>query len=176
MVVKRKNNCMFTVIVMVSLLLSVALSSTGASAVNGLNAQDPMVKISSLPIDKNKDEVLAAISKDVSRDTGIEQEYITYYWQTLDAVNCMGKKTTNYPILVDLYVPGFFDNKKIGSMMTSLAAALERNVGIDRKWVFVQAHFPNQAQVYLSGEVQVWDDYKGSENAAEYEKPKSHQV
>lgn len=33
-----------------------------------------------------------------------------------------------------------------------------------REWVFIQAHFPNQGQVYLSGEVQVWDDYKGQEN------------
>jgi hypothetical protein len=116
--------------------------------------------------------VLAAISKDVSRGTGIEQQYITYYWQTLDSVNCMGEKTTNRPILVDLYVPGFFTNELIGTMMASLAASIERNVGLDRKWVFIQVHFPNQGQVYLSGEIQVWDDYKGPENAAEYAKTK----
>jgi hypothetical protein len=134
----------------------------------GLYAADPMVKICALPIDGDIDEVLAGISADVSRDTGIEEQYITYYWVPMTNVICMGEKTTDYPILVDLYVPGFFTNELIASMMTCLAAAIEEHVGIDREWVFIQAHFPNQGQVYLSGEVQVWDDYKGQENAAEY--------
>ena len=155
---------------MIGLLLSLVLSCSPAIAGEecGLYAQDPMVKISALPIDKDVDEVLAGISKDVSHDTGIDQEYITYYWQPLSNINCMGEKRTDGPILVDLYVPGFFDNEQIASMMTSLAVAIEKHVGLDRKWVFIQTHFPKQGQVYLSGEIQVWDDYKAAKNAAEY--------
>jgi len=134
----------------------------------GLYAADPMVKICALPVDGDIDEILAGISEDVSLGTGIEEQYITYYWVPMTNVICMGEKTTDYPILVDLYVPGFFTNELISSMMTNLAIAIEDHVGIDRQWVFIQAHFPNQGQVYLSGEVQTWDDYKGYENAAEF--------
>ena len=153
----------------VSFVLPCSLATAGEEC--GLYAQDPMVKISALPIDKDVDEVLAGISKDVSRDTGIEQQYITYYWQPLSNINCMGEKRTDGPILVDLYVPGFFDNEQIGSMITSLAVAIEKYVGLDRKWIFIQTHFPKQGQVYLSGEIQVWDDYKAAKNAAEYATP-----
>jgi hypothetical protein len=73
----------------------------------------------------------------------------------------MGKKTAEGRVLVDLYVPGFFTNKQIASLMQSLGAAIERNVGISRQWIFIQTHFPNQGQVYLSGEVQVWENYQG---------------
>lgn len=172
---ERSVHCIyvFAVIVMVKLLLGVAAPRAEMSASGeGLLIQDPMVKISSLPIDKDVDEVLSAISKDVSRDTGIEQQYITYYWQTVDNINCMGKKTTDRPILVDIYVPGFFTNEQIGALMTSLGASIEKHVGLDRKWLFIHVHFPNQGQVYLSGEVQIWDDYKWLENAAEYAKKK----
>ncbi len=135
---------------------------------NGLYREDPMVKICALPIDSDIDEVLAGISADVSRDTGIEEQYITYYWQPLSNVVCMGEKTTDRPILVDLYVPGFFTNDQIADMMNSLAAAIEVHVGLDREWVFIQTHFPNQGQVYLSGEVQVFTEYMGPQNEAEF--------
>ncbi len=161
--------CLFTILVTVGVLQGATVPCTEESASHeGLYAADPMVKICALPIDGDIDEVLAGISADVSRDTGIEEQYITYYWVPMTNVICMGEKTTDYPILVDLYVPGFFTNELIASMMTCLAAAIEEHVGIDREWVFIQAHFPNQGQVYLSGEVQTWDDYKGQENAAEY--------
>ena len=45
---------------------------------------------------------------------------------------------------------------------------LAKNVGIDRKWVFIHTHFPNQGQVYISGQIQINDHYKGPENEAEY--------
>ena len=161
--------CLFTIVFMIGLLQGATLPCNEELASHeGLYAADPMVKICALPIDGDVDEVLAGISADVSRDTGIEEQYITYYWVPMTNVICMGEKTTDYPILVDLYVPGFFTNELIASMMTNLAAAIEEHVGIDREWVFIQAHFPNQGQVYLSGEVQTWDDYKGQENAAEY--------
>jgi len=164
----------FAVVVMVGFLLGVAAPSAEVDASDkGLHVQDPMVKISSLPIDKDVDKVLAAISRDVSQGTGIEQQYITYYWLTFDSINCMGEKTAGRPILVDLYVPGFFTNELIGTMMTGLAASIEKHVGLSRKWVFIQVHFPNQGQVYLSGEIQIWDDYKGLENAAEFAKMKN---
>ena len=127
----------------------------------GLYAQDPMVRISSLPIKKDLDKVLAEISKQVSTATGVEQKYITYYWQTIDAINCMGQKTKDRPIFVDLYVPGFFSDQDIADMMTAIADALSETVGIDKKWVFIHTLFPGQGQVYISGQVAVWDNYQG---------------
>ena len=157
------------VVFMVFCLPAAVMAGNGAELYSeGLSTQDPMIKICSLPIDKDIDEVLAAVSQDVSRDSGIKQEFITYYWLTLDAVNWNGKKQVGRPILVDLYPAGFFDNKTIQTVMTSLAAALEKHVGIDRKWVFIATHFPNQGQTYISGGVEVFDDYKGPANEAEY--------
>ena len=144
-----------------------AESIADSSTADGLMSQDPMIKICSLPIDRDISEVLAGISEDVSRDTGVGEEYITYYWVTLTDIICMGD-TVNTPILVDLYVPGFFTNDDMISMMNSLAAAIEENVGLEKEWVFIQVHYPSQGQVYLSGEIQFWDNYQGPANAEEY--------
>jgi hypothetical protein len=156
-----------TAVLVAGFLLLPADSSADSLTSVGLLSQDPMVKICSLPIDRDLSEVLAGISEDVSNDTGIGEEFITYYWVTLSDIICMGD-TVNTPILVDLYVPGFFNNDDMISMMNSLAAAIETNVGLDREWIFIQIHYPSQGQVYLSGEVQVWDDYQGPANAEEY--------
>jgi hypothetical protein len=167
----KSLNCkrVFGVVLMVFYMSGIALSDEGVKGIDdGLKAEDPMIKICSLPIDKNLDDVLAAISKDVSQGTGIKQEFITYYWVTLAGINWNGKKQVGRPILVDLYPAGFFDNKTIQSVMTNLAVSIEKNVGIDRKWVFIHTHFPNQGQVYISGQIQISDDYKGPENEAEY--------
>lgn len=160
--VARKTRGAFLFMGFCLLLCTPALATGVAHASqDGLCEQDPMVKICSLPIKQDIAETLSRISKDVSAATGIEQKYVTYYWLTLDAINCMGKKTVGYPILVDLYVPGFFTDKQVATMMTSIADALEKNVGIDKKWVFIQAHFPGQGHVYLGGKVQYWENYRG---------------
>ena len=110
--------CVFTIVFMVGVLHGATATvhcTEELTSHEGLYAADPMVKICALPIDGDVDEILAGISADVSRDTGIEEQYITYYWVPMTNVICMGEKTTDYPILVDLYVPGFFTNEQIAS-------------------------------------------------------------
>jgi hypothetical protein len=152
--------------------LFIALSMTAAAddPPCGLVKNDPMVKICSQAIDKDIDVVLAGISEDVSESTGIDQKFITYYWSTLDSVNCMGEKTTEYPILVDLYVPGFFSDEDIAGFMESLATALQTNVGIDPQWVFIYVHVQKPGQVFISGEVLYGDGSPDKDDSSEEDK------
>ncbi len=147
-----------------TLFLAIVPGQAGAAeeSCSGLLSEDPMVRIMSLPISGDVDAILANISKEVSRETGLPQEFITYYWQSIDNINCMGKKTVDYPIFVDLYVPGFLTTPEIKDLMTSIADNIERFVKIDKKWVFIHTHFPRQEQVYISGEVASWDNYQGN--------------
>jgi len=118
-------------------------------------ADDPMVRITSLPLGLNVNEIMAKVSDDVSRDMGLDKNMITYYWQTFDAMYCPAAKGApkSLVIFVDLYVPVFFTDKQITEMMISLAASLEKHTGIAKEWVFIHTHFPKEGQVYISGKV-----------------------
>ncbi|HPQ36878.1 MAG TPA: alpha/beta fold hydrolase [Synergistaceae bacterium] len=147
-----------------ALLLPMLPNRAGAAgkSCSGLLSEDPMVRIMSLPLSEDVDAILAGISREVSRETGLPQEFITYYWQSIDNINCMGNKTVDYPIFVDLYVPGFLATPEIKGLMTSIADNIEKFAKIDKKWVFIHTHFPRQEQVYISGEVASWDNYQGN--------------
>ena len=128
---------------------------------------DPMVRITSRPLMLNVNEVMTKLSEDVSRDTGIDKKNITYYWQTFDAIYCPSSKDpsgTNV-VFVDLYVPGFFTDKDIAGLMTSLADSLVKHTGLDREAVFIQTHFPKDGHVYISGKVVEWNGSKSSQTA-----------
>lgn len=127
----------------------------------GLNPADPMVRITAPKIDVDAPAVLAAVSRDVAAATGLGEELVTYYWQTFDAVHCMGKPAKDKPLFVDLYVPGFFTDAQVAGMMTAIAESLAKHTRMDKKWVFVHTHFPLQGQVYISGQVSHWDTYRG---------------
>jgi hypothetical protein len=131
------------------------------AAADGIDAKDPMVRITSAPIDKDVRAILASVSRDVTKATGIEEKFITYYWQSFDAIHCMGKSSADKPIFVDLYVPGFFTDEQIAGFMTAIAESLAKHTGIDKQWVFIQTHFPQQGHVYISGHVEHWDNYRG---------------
>ncbi|QLA14764.1 alpha/beta hydrolase family protein [Desulfolutivibrio sulfoxidireducens] len=146
------------------IVFAVLLGSPGlavANAQGGINPADPMVRITYAKSNLDVPAVLAAVSRDVAKSTGLGEELVTYYWQTFDAVHCMGKPSTDKPLFVDLYVPGFFTDDLVAKMMTAIAESLARNTGLDKKWVFVHTHFPLQGQVYINGEVSHWDAYRG---------------
>lgn len=125
-------------------------------------SNDPMVRITSLPLGLNAKEVMAKLSEDVSRDTGLSKNMVTYYWQTFDAVYCPACEGAPKAIVifVDLYVPGFMTDKQIAVLMTSLASSLEKHTGISREWVFIHTHFPKEGHIYISGKVVKWEDVK----------------
>ena len=127
-------------------------------------SNDPMVRITSLPLGINVKEVMAKLSDDVSRDTGLGKNMVTYYWQTFDAMYCPACEGTPKAtvIFVDLYVPGFMTDKQIAGVMTSLASSLEKHTGISREWVFIHTHFPKEGHIYISGKVVKWEDVKAS--------------
>ena len=83
-----------------------------------------MVRITSLPLGLDVNEVMAGLSDDVSRDTGLDKNLMTYYWQTFDAVYCPALKdaVVQHPIFVDMYVPGFLTDEVIAGLMISLAS------------------------------------------------------
>jgi len=147
----------------VSLALSLALLACAAPALagGGIDPADPMVRITYAKSGLDVPAVLAAVSRDVSKATGLGEELVTYYWQTFDAIHCMGKPATDKPLFVDLYVPGFFTDEQVSGLMTAIADSLAKNTGVDKKWVFIHTHFPLQGQVYINGGVEHWDNYRG---------------
>lgn len=147
------------------LLLALSLVST-AWAAGGLDPTDPMVRITAPKGMKNGAAVLAAVSRDVKAATGLGEEFVTYYWQAFDSIHCMGQAATDKPLFVDLYVPGFFTDAQVGGMMIAIADSLAKHTGMDKKWVFIHTHFPLQDQVYISGAVSHWDDYRGKKAKA----------
>ncbi|NCC26231.1 MAG: alpha/beta hydrolase, partial [Deltaproteobacteria bacterium] len=132
-----------------------------ALAAGGIDPADPMVRITFARSGLDVPKVLAELSREVTAATGIEERFITYYWQTFDAIHCMGEPVTDKPIFVDMYVPGFFTDQDVAGMMTAIADSLERLTGVDKKWVFIHTHFPLQGHVYISGGVEYWDNYRG---------------
>jgi hypothetical protein len=145
-----------------AVLLCASILALGISAQAQIGTDDPMVRITSLPLGLDVKEVMVKLSDDVSRDTGLDKNMVTYYWQTFDAVYCPGCEDTtgNHLIFVDLYVPGFLTDEQIAGLMTSLAASLEKHTGIDKKGVFIHTHVPKEGHVYISGKVVKWEEIK----------------
>lgn len=169
-------NAMFLFPCFLAFFLALSFLPRNAAAgetCSGFLPEDPMVRIMSLPLSGDVDGILADIGREVSRETGLGREYITYYWQSIDHINCMGQKTEDHPVFVDLYVPGSFTTPEIGTLMTSIADNIERFAKIDKKWVFIHTHFPRQEQVYLSGEIAHWDGYQGDQNSSSVPKEAS---
>jgi hypothetical protein len=77
--------------------------------------------------------ILDQLSQDVTAATGIKERFITYYWETFDAIHCMGEPVTDKPIFVDMYVPVFFTEQDVSGMMTAIADSLEGLTGVDKK-------------------------------------------
>ncbi|MFW5837534.1 MAG: alpha/beta hydrolase family protein [Desulfovibrionaceae bacterium] len=135
-----------------------------AIAEGGIDPADPMVRVTSPPTDLDVDAVLVKVGRDVSAATGVGEEFITYYWQTFDSVIYNGHPSKD-PLFVDLYVPGFFSDEQVESMMLAVADALEKHAGVDKKWLFIHTHFPLQGQIYIGGAIQHWDNYRGAKSS-----------
>lgn len=146
------------------LLLVTALSclvpSAPVVASGGIDPADPMVRVTSPPTDIDVDATLIKVGQEVSAATGIDEKFITYFWQTFDNIIYDGAPTSA-PLFVDLYVPGFFSDDQVEGMITAVADALVTHTGIERKWLFIHTHYPLQGQVYIGGELQHWDNYRG---------------
>lgn len=145
------------------LFVTVVFCQVPALASGGIDPADPMVRVTSPPVDLDINKVLAAVSKDVSKATGIKESFITYYWQTFDHTVYEGKET-NKPLYVDLYVPGFFSDDDVTGMLNAVADALVDHAGVERKWLFIHTHFPLPGQVYIGGGIANWDTYRGKPN------------
>jgi len=143
-----------------SAVVQLGVLSAPAVASGGLDPADPMVRVSSPPMDLDAEAALIKVGHDVSAATSLGQEFITYLWQTFDAIVYNGAPTAA-PLFVDLYVPGFFSDEQVVDMITAVADALVRHTGVERKWLFIHTHFPLQGQVYIGGELQYWDRYRG---------------
>ena len=148
---------MVDLIVLFGLICCLVSTAPVLLAEGGGIATDPMVKITSLPTKLDVPAVLAKVSEDVSRDTGLDKNMVTYYWQTFDYIYCPGCKGVGIDndnvIFIDLYVPGFMTDEEIGKVMTSLAASLEKNAGINRKSLFIYTHTAQLNRLYMKGEV-----------------------
>lgn len=134
----------FTALLFLALLLPLP-----ALAVEG----DPMVKITSLPISQDPATVMAAMSKDVSRDTGLSETFVTYYWQTFDAIHCPGCEGANIrkPIFVDLYTPAFMSADERKQVMNAIADAIARHTDYTRKEIFMHTHIGDKDQLFIGG-------------------------
>jgi pimeloyl-ACP methyl ester carboxylesterase len=147
------------------LIGTVLLIHGPAQASGGIDPADPMVRVTSPPVDFDVQKVLAAVSKDVSRVTGIKESFITYYWQTFDHIVYEGNESDK-PLFVDLYVPGFFSDEDVHGMMNAVADAMVDHAKVERKWLFIHTHFPLPEHVYIGGGIAKWDKYHGKPSTA----------
>ncbi|MCJ8499740.1 alpha/beta hydrolase family protein [Desulfatitalea alkaliphila] len=161
-IIERSSALRFWFLVFGLCLFLQSLSGQGTVwAAGGIDPADPMVRITYARSDLDVPKVLARLSREVTAATGIEERFITYYWQTFDAIHCMGEPVTDKPLFVDLYVPGFFTDQDVAGMMTAIADALANLTAVDKQWVFIHTHFPLDGHVYISGKVEHWDNYRG---------------
>ena len=158
---KSTGNTVFMVFILLCALCAAIVIPSASHAEGGIDPADPMVRVTSPPgLNLDIDAVLAAVSKDVSKKTGIKESFITYYWQTFDTVIYEGKQTKK-PLFVDLYVPGFFSDENVKDMMNAVADGLIEHAGAEREWLFIHTHFPLPEQVYIGGGIAQWDTYRG---------------
>ena len=121
-----------------------------------LGETDPMIKITSLPTKLDIKAVLTKVSDDVSRDTGLDKNMVTYYWQTFDCIYGPEASAAGIEgdiVFIDIYAPGFMTDEDIGKVMTSLAVSLEKNAGINRKSLFIYTHVCELKRLYMMGKV-----------------------
>ena len=132
------------------------LLGSGAYAVNigtPCVTGDPMIKITSLPFKGDLKSIMASISSDVSKDTGLPESLVTYYWQTFDNIYCPGCEGAGLKsvIFVDLYVPAFMTEEERKQVMTSLASALGKYTPFTREEVYIHTHIAEKSQLYIMG-------------------------
>ena len=140
---------------------------------------DPMIKIISLPIKQNPAEVMAKVSEDVARDTGIDRNMVTYYWQTFDEIYCPGCESAKIkkPMFVELFVPGFMTTDEIQKTMISLASALERYTDYTRKDLFMHTHIASKEQLFILGDVvKNWSQVGGPDDADDQDQVRGEPV
>ena len=132
-----------SLLVLILLLSSVCLFSD--TKVTG----DPMVKITSLPLEQDLNKILPLISLDVSEMTGLPESFITYYWSFFETIYCPGCENVGIkkPIFVDLYVPGFMSEEEIQTVMKSLAQAIENHTDYSKKDLFIHTHVADKYQL-----------------------------
>jgi len=134
---------------------------------------DPMIKITSLPFEGDLKSIMASISSDVSKDTGLPESLVTYYWQTFSQIYCPGCKGVGLDtvIFVDLYVPAFMTVAERGQVMASLATALGKHTPFTREEVYIHTHIAEKDQLYMSGNfVTNWNQVGGPDDSGDADK------
>ena len=159
MSIGKKTGLSFPVISVFPLiiLLGFIILALPASARGGEMSQtDPMIRITTKPMNINIHDVLVKVSQDVSEGSGVNEKMITYYWQTFDEIYCPGCEDAGIKsgiTFVDMYVPAFMTEEEIQKVMTSLAAALDKHAGIDPNSVYMYTHVGQKGLLYIKGQV-----------------------
>ena len=152
-----KSTSLAMMILVALMLICVPCRQAGAESPDSraIQAADPMVKITTLPVKFDVTQALTGISKDVAQATGLPENMVTYYWQSFDHILCPGcaKAGITSPVFVDLYVPAFLKKDEIQKVMISLAEALEKHTPLKRRDVFIHTHVAEKEMMYIMGDV-----------------------
>ena len=153
---RHKSSSMFIAAAggVAALLLLFVCPAADAQPAAGDTA-DPMIKIATLPIKQDKQEVLRKISAEVSKASGVAEQSVAYYWQTLDALYCPGCAANGIkdPVFVDMYTPAFMTAQQRAAIMESLAESIARHTDYSKKDVYIHNHIANKDQVFIMGSV-----------------------
>jgi hypothetical protein len=143
-----KRTTVFLTLLLILLFSVMAFSQTKVTG-------DPMVKITSLPISQDLNEIMPLISQDVSEMTGLPESFITYYWSFFEQIYCPGCEQVGLkkPLFVDLYVPGFMTEEEIQTVMESIAQAMENHTDYSKKDLFIHTHVAEKYQLYIMGDI-----------------------
>ena len=143
-----KKSCMILSLLLLLFLFTSLFSQTKVTG-------DPMVKITSMPLEEDLNEIIPLISRDVSEMTGLPEGFITYYWSFFETIYCPGCEAVGIkkPVFVDLYVPGFMSQEEIQAVMKSLAQAIENHTGYTKRDLFIHTHVAEKFQLYIMGDI-----------------------
>lgn len=125
----------------------------------------PFIHIKSLPFEENIDmaNVVNNIALDFAKSNGVALEHIYTTWEYFCAGHyCKGgelaefQPKTNFPIIVDLLIPDFNEEKKIAKMLESIADSISRQLEFPKQNVFINHRQAHSGMVFDDGEIVRW--------------------
>jgi phenylpyruvate tautomerase PptA (4-oxalocrotonate tautomerase family) len=152
-----------TMLCMIECCMILLLTCICTTALAGDGFKDPLVKISMPPSDVDVPHLLKNLSKDLSKASGVPESGITVIFNTIPANHMItgGKLAEKYndkdhPVVVEVDLAGFFDEKQVEICMASIADSLSKHNNISRRQVFILTTQEKSGMVYVLGETMKW--------------------
>lgn len=125
----------------------------------------PFIHIKSLPLGDHVDvsAVLAGVTRDFVRATGIDGAHVTCTWELLApghyavaGKSAVRQPRDSHPVLVDLLAPDVHSAGAVETMLATVAASIAEHAGLSAENVFVNYRPAHSGAVLDAGEIVRW--------------------